>query len=45
MTVQEERAVATCAKCGGEVEMQGFEGRVTCIGCELPTDLCTCAEE
>ena len=45
MTVQEKRGTAVCASCGGEVELEGFEGRVTCKGCGLPTDLCTCGSQ
>lgn len=45
MTVEQEPAAALCAKCGGPVEMEGFEGRATCKPCGMPTDLCTCESQ
>jgi hypothetical protein len=35
---------AVCEKCGMDVS-KNEEGRVTCTGCNMATDNCTCAEQ
>jgi hypothetical protein len=37
-------AGAVCERCGGEVSTNE-EGRITCTGCNLATDSCTCTPQ
>lgn len=45
MSVDTGKVVGLCHKCNRPVRTGGHEGRLSCEGCSLPTDNCTCARE
>lgn len=45
METETGKTVGLCMKCNRPVRTGGHEGRLSCEGCGLPTDNCTCTKE
>ena len=45
MSTEGGKIVGRCDKCNRPVRTGGHEGRLSCEGCNLPTDNCTCDPE